>query len=93
LGALTLKLLREETNLPIIGEVEPPTDDITRRRIAFYERNGFHVELKDPRILNDAHRDPSCVLMLISTHPLSDADECQRRVVDTIYKPMQAEEV
>lgn len=93
LGALTLKLLREETNLPIIGEVEPPTDDITRRRIAFYERNGFHVELEDPRILNDAHLDPSCVLMLISTHPLSDADECQRRVVDTVYKPMQAEEV
>ena len=93
LGALTLKLLREETNLPIIGEMEPPTDDITRRRIAFYERNGFHVELEDPRILNDAHLDPSCVLMLISTHPLSDADECQRRVVETIYKPMQAEEV
>ena len=68
LGAMTLRLLREETNLPIIGEVEPPTDDITRRRIAFY-------------------------VMLISTHPLSDADECQRRVVDTIYKPMQAEEV
>lgn len=93
LGALTLRLLREESNLPIIGEVEPPTDDITRRRIAFYERNGFHVELEDPRILNDAHLDPSCVLMLISTHSLSDADECQRRVVDTIYKPMQAEEV
>lgn len=51
----------------------------------------FTVE--NARILNDAHLDPSCVLMLISTHPLSDADECQRRVVDTVYKPMQAEEV
>lgn len=93
LGAQTLTLLKEETSLPIIGEVERPTDDITRRRIAFYERNGFHVELENPRILNDAHLDPDCILMLISTQPLADADECQRRVVETIYRPMQAEEV
>lgn len=28
---------------PIILEVEPPCDDITRRRVRFYERAGFHL--------------------------------------------------
>lgn len=29
------------TSLPFVLEVEMPTDDLSRRRIAFYERNGF----------------------------------------------------
>ena len=28
---------------PVILEVEPPQDEMTRRRVAFYRRNGFHL--------------------------------------------------
>ena len=43
-GGLGKKMLGEMISTfgkPAVLEVEPPEDDITRRRIAFYERNGF----------------------------------------------------
>lgn len=49
-GSQTLKLLTENIVKPFILEVELPTDDLTRRRIAFYKRNGmvqntyYHVQ-------------------------------------------------
>ena len=89
LGAKTLHMLQEESSLPIIGEVEQPTDPIKARRIKFYERNGFHIELENPEILNAAHLYDSCVLELISTQPLDDADECQRMVIDIVYDRLQ----
>ena len=41
-GRQTMLLLREaHPSVPIVLEVEPPTDETTQRRIAFYERCGF----------------------------------------------------
>lgn len=40
-GAMALKTFMQSLSLPLILEVEPPTDDITRRRIQFYQRNGL----------------------------------------------------
>lgn len=39
-GALLDTLLRQK-NRPVVLEVEEPTDALTRRRIAFYERHGL----------------------------------------------------
>ena len=41
LGSAMLSHLKEQFHLPVILEVEPPEDELTRRRVAFYERNGF----------------------------------------------------
>ena len=41
-GALVTHFL-QNTTLPIILEVEPPTDNTSQRRIAFYQRLGFHL--------------------------------------------------
>jgi GNAT superfamily N-acetyltransferase len=41
LGAQILRLTVEQTAKPLCLEVEPPLTEIARRRIAFYERNGF----------------------------------------------------
>lgn len=90
LGAQTLKLLQEESELPILGEVERPINEMNVRRIEFYKRNGFHIETENPAILNAAHSHASCILQLISTRPLSDIDECQRRIVDIVYKSMHS---
>lgn len=43
LGASVLEKLIKETANPIVLEVEPPTNDLARRRIAFYERCGFRL--------------------------------------------------
>lgn len=40
-GSATLRLLTENVRKPFILEAELPTDEITRRRIAFYKRNGM----------------------------------------------------
>ena len=62
---------------------------INKRRIEFYKRNGFHVETENPVILNEAHTHSTCVLQLIASSPLQNADECQKRVVDIVYKSME----
>lgn len=87
-GAQALHILQAESDLPVIAEVELPIEPIKVRRIKFYERNGFHVELANPQILNTSHSDPRCRLQLISTHSLPNADECQRRVVDVVYRSL-----
>lgn len=40
-GSATLHLLTANLNKPFILEAELPTDELTRRRIAFYKRNGM----------------------------------------------------
>ncbi len=42
LGAELLKLLSERGK-PIVLEVEPPESELARRRIGFYQRNGFFL--------------------------------------------------
>ena len=41
IGSSVLRSFMEHENRPIVLEVEPPTDSISRRRIRFYERLGF----------------------------------------------------
>lgn len=41
IGRSLLENLQNQTDRRIILEVEPPKDEMTRRRIGFYERNGF----------------------------------------------------
>lgn len=40
-GSRTLQLLTNGLNKPFILEAEQPIDELTRRRIAFYKRNGM----------------------------------------------------
>ena len=40
-GSEALQMLIAQTKQPLILEAEPPTDELTRRRIRFYERSGF----------------------------------------------------
>lgn len=91
IGSATLKLLQQLSPLPIIGEVERPNNEMNRRRIAFYERNGFRVISEDPSILNQSHSHSTCILQLISTQALTDIDSCQRRVVDFVYKAYEVD--
>lgn len=41
IGAMFLKEVLQMQNNPVVLEVEEPLNDLCKRRIAFYERNGF----------------------------------------------------
>lgn len=48
-GGRVLDLLRERLPTPLVLEAELPADETARRRIAFYERQGFRVWKRDYR--------------------------------------------
>ena len=70
-GGIGTKLLRELLILlkkPVILEVEPPTEKLTKSRIQFYERNGFALNDYDyfqPPISKGRSRIP----LMIMTYP------------------------
>ncbi len=43
IGSRIMELVIASTNLPIILEIEPPIDDISRRRQNFYTKLGFSI--------------------------------------------------
>ncbi len=43
LGGMAIEALRRSAGKPVVLEVELPSDDISRRRVAFYERHGFKL--------------------------------------------------
>ncbi|MBQ8442924.1 MAG: GNAT family N-acetyltransferase [Bacteroides sp.] len=43
-GSQALQLFLQQHTLPIVLEAEEPTDEITRRRIGFYQRQGFTLQ-------------------------------------------------
>ncbi len=49
LGGAALEVLKAKAGgVPLVLEVEPPTDDLTRRRISFYRRQGFTLWADSP---------------------------------------------
>ncbi len=72
-GENALKLLKEK-NKTIILEIEPPIDDLTKRRYNFYKRNEFnltnhhHVQLK-------YHKNDQDLVLKIMSYPLAINEE------------------
>ena len=68
-GKIALSNFIQEDTKPIIIEVEHPTDDICRRRIAFYERLGFQLNPHKYAQPSYHHKDDNFVDLLIMTYP------------------------
>ena len=71
IGATAIELLRRQSELPIVLEVEPPThpDPMAPRRIRFYERCGLHLLDYDYTQPPYAPGLPSVPLRLMTTDP------------------------
>ena len=57
-GSETMSYFIKGQEKPIVLEAEPPTDDITRRRIRFYERQGltlYDFPYQQPAYTEDSH--------------------------------------
>lgn len=66
-GSQTLKLLTNGLNKPFILEAELPIDELTRRRIAFYERNGMTIN-PYPHIQPHYRKEDSDLPLIVMTY-------------------------
>ena len=85
-GHEALTLLKEKYK-KIILESEPPCNDIQKRRISFYERNGF-TKNDFPYIQPPYREDDEGVPLLIMSYPskLSDFDAHVTEIYGRVYK-------
>ena len=81
-----LALLRKKYE-KIVLEVEPPYDEMKRRRIAFYERQGFcqndYPYVQPP--YREGETGVELILMSLPS-PLSDCGECIKEMYEKVYK-------
>lgn len=85
IGAQIIKEVRESTSKPLCLEAERPEDEITRRRIAFYERNGMVLNKYDyiqPSI--SAGRPEVPLYIMTSPSPID--REKYNEIRDTLYE-------
>ena len=77
-GARYLSELVRRMSLPMIIEVEPPEDDLSRRRIGFYERNGFRLAEGIDYVQPPYSPDRNSMRLMLMTH----GDICLRGADD-----------
>ncbi len=72
LGTKVLQKLINESDLPIILEIEPPTDEMSKKRKSFYERLGFFMH--DYVFIHPAFQknQPKHQLMIMSNPKIDD---------------------
>lgn len=80
-GGMALSLLKERYD-KIILEVEPPDDDLKRRRLAFYERCGF-VKNDFPYLQPPYKKDGNAVKLIIMSYPEKLNEH--KRFIEEIY--------
>lgn len=67
IGAKLLAYLTSDESRTVCLEAEPPESEITRRRIAFYNRNGFYLN-EHPYIQPPISKGRNPVPLMIMTH-------------------------
>ena len=85
IGSRMIKKLVEKSDKPVCLEVELPTNEITARRIAFYERNGFFLN-DYPYVQPPFSKDRRAVPLMIMTTGRKISSEEFENVKNTLYK-------
>lgn len=96
LGTKLLHYVWEYWGKPVILEVEPPEGETQRKRIAFYERNGFCLSDYPYLMPNLQGSGPALPLLLMSKpHSLtwSQARHCALRLYETAYREKERPEI
>lgn len=72
---------------PVVLEVEPPEDELTRRRVGFYRRHGFELDERDYVMPPLEPELPPLKLLLMSTQPLgADFEAVRDAIYRTVYR-------
>lgn len=84
LGASMLSFVKEHWGKPVLLEVEPPEGELQRRRIGFYERNGFCLS-DYPYLMPNLRGldDPLPLLLMSCPGPMSHAQA--RAAAELLY--------
>ena len=79
-GQRVLTLIRETFNKPVILETEPPLNEISKRRVGFYMRNGFQII--DKPYLQPSYDGikPEVEMKLMSTKPDFSSEELDKYI-------------
>ncbi len=91
LGGLILNELKNALQTPVILEIEPPEDDLKRRRIAFYERHGFKLNDFDYTQPPMQNGQPEIKLFLMSSDRKISKDEFWN-IKKVLYREIYAQE-
>ena len=86
-GSEALAMLIARTEQPLILETEPPTDELTRRRIGFYERSGFTLydyPYVQPAYTADSQPVPLCLMGTLDTQDIM-LDQVSRTLHREVY--------
>ncbi|MDO4567578.1 MAG: GNAT family N-acetyltransferase [Clostridia bacterium] len=84
IGAQMLREVVDSLKTMVCLEVEPPHDEFSARRIAFYERNGFRLN-EYPYIQPPIAQRREAVSLLIMTWGESVSEEVFERIKATLY--------
>lgn len=85
IGGQAMRSFLQERSAPVVLEVEPPTCEISRRRIGFYERLGFVLDDRPYRQPPYRKGEAWIPLQLMSYGPTRLAENYET-VRDTIYE-------
>ena len=85
IGAKMLDFLTADKTKMICLEAEPPTSEITRRRIGFYNRNGFYLN-EYPYIQPPISKGRSPVPLMIMTYGKKIDKSRFEQIRDRLYK-------
>ncbi len=85
LGREMLSFVRRYWKKPVILEVEPPTGEVEKHRIAFYERNGFHLSYF-PYLMPNLRGAGEPLPLLLMSCPEKMEDEEARKAAEELYK-------
>lgn len=85
IGGCVIELFRNKVKCPIVLEVEPPADDVSRRRIGFYKRHGFH-QLSQAYMQPSYHEGGSSFPLQIMCTDVEYAVQHFSQIVQSIYR-------
>lgn len=88
IGSRFLETILKSSKTPVILEVELPTDDITKRRIKFYQRLGFHLNTFDYEMPQFENNHGGIPLYIMSyPHALSETEFLyyKKKIYQDIY--------
>ena len=84
-GSQIMEMIKKELKGLIVLEVEEPLDELTKRRVGFYQRNGF--KLCDKNYIQPAYRpDGESVPLKIMFYGTDNLDADFDKIKRTIYK-------
>lgn len=87
-GSRVMQHLLHELKFPVVLEAEVPADDLSRRRIAFYERQGFRVWDKDyiqPSYRPGGESLPLYLMVANEHYGLPPVDEVRKAIYREVY--------